>query len=187
MILGVVSTNALRQMRARCYDEKDGPRAIEAAELVACHVVCVERRDGATRCFVEATHITPVMARRCLLQCAKDASERSAIERAEMPPSPITAMVLGDLRLVVHTANRPRRTRHGQTLWGVCRAHHHAHWLAPTGMDVSPVLAHALTPGCDALPLRFEMRPESTDALRWTTGTGLCATGPFAFYRMACI
>ena len=99
MLLGVVSANALRKMRAS--DAPEGLRAPRNDELIPCHVVCVERRNGATRCFLEATHVTPAMARRCLLQCAKDAVERCAIERAELPPSPITAMVLGDLRLGV--------------------------------------------------------------------------------------
>ena len=186
MILGVVSANALLRMRAA--GAPDGLRAPRSDELVACHVVCVERRHGATRCFLEATHVTPAMARRCLLQCAKDAVERCAIERAELPPSPITAMVLGDLRLVVHTANRTRKPRPGHTLWGIWPlAHrHHAHFVAPSTMDISPVLAYALpSPSSDLL--RFEMGPESADALCWTTGEGRCAVGPFAFYRMACI
>jgi hypothetical protein len=185
MLLGVVSANALRKMRASGAPE--GLRAPRNDELIPCHVVCVERRNGATRCFLEATHVTPAMARRCLLQCAKDAVERCAIERAELPPSPITAMVLGDLRLIVHIANRMRRPLPGQTLWGICpHAHYqHAHFIAPSTLDISPVLAHALPPS--PASLRFELGPESADALRWTTGEGVCAAGPFAFYRMHCI
>ena len=180
-ILGFVSTNALRRMRASA-----SIRAIPDAELVACHVVCVQRKGCAVRCFVESTHVTPALARRCLLRCTNDAVEISSIERAEMPTPPINGMVHGELRLVVHTAKRVRMALRGHTLWGVHRpTSGWAHFLAPSDMDISPVLACALA-GEDG-PLQFEMEDAAPPTL-WTSGEGVCGHAKrFAFYRMACI
>ena len=129
-------------------------------------------------------------------QCANDAVERCAIERATMPPPPITAMVLGDLRMAVCAAHRPRRPISGHSLWGVSRADIgsggglFAHFSAPSDMDFTPLLAHALQ--CEGVsPLRFEVILEAhhlqtDDAAAeplWTTGKGQCPER-FTFYRM---
>jgi hypothetical protein len=195
-MLSVVSANALRRMRAAA---DRGIRALTDLDLVPCHIICIERRgaDSVSRCFVEPTHITPAIARRCLLQCANDAIERCAIERATMPPPPITAMVLGDLRMAVCAAHRPRRPISGHSLWGVSRTDIgsgggglFAHFSAPSDMDFTPLLAHALQ--CEGVsPLRFEVILEAhhfqtDDAAAeplWTTGKGQCPER-FTFYRM---